>query len=79
MSENKEIKTTFLGLVLVTLIIALFNGVFWHYAINAIAAHQHRDAHLPYYAACVIGVVPWLGKFGVLVAALTWLAVNFVL
>lgn len=79
MSDEKEIKATFLGFVLITLVIAAFNGLFWHYAINAIITYQHKSAHLPFYAACVIGMVPWVGKFGAAVAALTWLAVNFLL
>ena len=77
--EDKVVKGSFLGLVLLALVIAAFNGVFWWYAVNTIMNYQHKSSHFPFYVACCVGLVPWIGKLGLPVAVVAWMAVTFLL
>jgi hypothetical protein len=73
-------KVNSLAVLLILLVLGLsiiINSLTFPYAINTWLMFFNKQPQVLWYHGAILGVVPIIGQLGIIIAALTWIAMLF--
>ena len=57
----------------------LIGAILWPYSIETWAAYFGKVVSIPWYAGCILGIIPGLGQLSIPAALVTWVAMMVLL
>ena len=76
---SNEASDGCLGLIILLILLFILGAICWPYAINAWLVYAGKTAVVTWWQGGLIGIVPFVGKYGLPAAVLTWIILLFIL